>query len=106
VTAKSVKHISVWRLAASAEPALQDAARQLKCQVERLRGCVPGLRTIELGLDIGGPSQRSDVVLYSEFESLEYLHNYQDHPEHLALVTLLDLYRIETRVVDYHPDSH
>ena len=48
------------------------------------------------------PSERaSDVVLVCEFESMEKLKKYQDHPEHLKVVALLQPLTEEVRVVDY-----
>lgn len=96
-----VKHVSMWRVSAGGAVTKEQTFEALQEAVIRLNGRIPGLRSIELGVDIGGPSERSDVVLYSEFDSLSDLAAYQTHEDHLKLVDLLSTCRVETRVVDY-----
>ena len=106
MSAQAIKHISVWRIHVPAGECKTSVNQKLKSRVEALHGKVLGLRHIELGIDIGGMSDRSDAVLYSEFESTQALESYRQHPEHHALVELLDKYRVETRVVDYFIGDH
>lgn len=96
-----LKHISMWRVRTGETVTKAQTVASLQEAVQRLRGRIPGLRCIELGIDIGGPSERSDVVLYTEFDALSDLAAYQDHEDHLKLVALLSTCRAETRVVDY-----
>lgn len=103
---QTIKHISVWRIQVPAGESKTYVNQQLKSRVDALRGRVLGLRHIEFGIDIGGTSDRSDAVLYSEFESQQALETYIHHPEHHALVEVLKKYRVETRVVDYFIGDH
>lgn len=91
----------MWRIRADETVTKAQIVALLQEAVRQLRGRIPGLRFIELGIDIGGPSERSDVVLYTEFDALSDLAVYQDHEDHLKLVALLSTCRVETRVVDY-----
>jgi hypothetical protein len=91
----------MWRVRADETVTKAQTVALLQEAVRQLRGRIPGLRSIELGIDIGGPSERSDVVLYTEFDALSDLGVYQDHEDHLKLVALLSTCRVETRVVDY-----
>jgi hypothetical protein len=91
----------MWRVRADAPVTKAQTVLALQEAVQQLRGRIPGLCSIELGIDIGGPSERSDVVLYTEFETFSDLAVYQAHEDHLKLVALLSICRIETRVVDY-----
>ena len=62
---------------------------------------VKGLLKVEVGFDFSNEKDSSDVVLYSEFESKEALHEYQTHPDHEDLKKWLSEVRYERRVVDY-----
>ena len=75
--------------------------RTLKETYEALRGQIPGLLTIEVGLDFSAIDYACDVVLVSEFESLEALQTYQQHPAHLAARKHVGDLRIARHQVDY-----
>lgn len=97
----SFKHISLWRLETLDEESSQNLKQKLQATVAKLREQIPGIKALELGIDVGGPGDRSDVALYSEFETREDVQNYINHPAHLELVKQLKRCRVETRVVDY-----
>lgn len=52
--------------------------RKASCHSEK----VNGLLKVEVGFDFSNEKDSSDVVLYSEFENKEALHQYQIHPDH------------------------
>ena len=102
----SFKHISLWRLHADHEEEAYKLKQTLQAAVADLKGQIPGVKAMELGIDVGGPGERSDVALYSEFATREDVQRYIDHPAHLALVEFLKRFRVETRAVDYFtPDQ-
>ena len=75
--------------------------RRIKDGFEALKGVVPGLTHVEVGVDFSRGSDSGDIVLYTEFESRAALAGYQDHPGHLAMVPVVREWRVERRVVDY-----
>ena len=66
-----------------------------------LRGRVPGLLHLEIGVDTSGAEYACDVVLVSEFESAAALDAYANHPEHLRVKRELGDLRIARHQVDY-----
>ncbi len=54
-----------------------------------------------MGINIDITDAVFDVVLYSEFDDLNYLKAYQQHPEHLKVVEFFNKVCSEKRVVDY-----
>lgn len=97
-----VKHIVFWKLKdelTAAERA--QAFARIKAGFEALPGKIPGLRTIEIGMDYSRSTDASDLVLYSEFDSRASVAGYEAHPEHAALVPMVRAVRTEKRVVDY-----
>jgi hypothetical protein len=98
-----VKHIVVWRLKASAEGASKEQnAAKIKAKIEALKIKIPQIQHIEVGINVVPSDAAYDVVLYSEFASLQDLDTYQKHPEHVAAAGFVKTV-VESRVVvDYN----
>ncbi len=96
------KHIVFWRLNKTVDGKDKAAAAQLlKEKLFAMQNKVEGLLKVEVGFDISREQDSCDVVLYSEFENKEALHQYQVHPDHEDLKKWLSKVRYERRVVDY-----
>jgi len=96
-----IRHVVMWKLRGDS-PVERDAARRLvKTSVEAMRGEIPGMLSIELGLDTSGVDYACDVVLVSDFESQSALDGYATHPAHLRMKAALGDIRIARFQVDY-----
>lgn len=96
-----VRHIVMWNIA-GANPAEKRAnIERLRQGFERLRGRIPGLLHLDIGVDSSGVDYACDVVLYSEFASQAALDAYATHPEHLQLKAALGDMRTARHQVDY-----
>lgn len=97
-----IKHIVLWRLKDSASGrSKKENAILLREKLLSMKDKVSGIINIEVGFDFSNETESSDIVLYSEFESLEALQKYQAHPEHQAIKQWLSEVRYERRVIDY-----
>jgi hypothetical protein len=97
-----IKHIVFWRLKDQVNGrGKAEIAFELKKRLEALRGVVPGLLHLEVGLDFLKSETSSDLALYTEFSSREALDAYQKHPAHKEFVDFSHDLRTERRVVDY-----
>jgi hypothetical protein len=97
-----VKHIVMLRLKDSAHGNDKlTNARLIKQKLEALRGQIPGMRLLEVGLDWSATDSSADLVIYSEFESRGALDGYQGHPAHQAVPPFIAEARLERRLVDY-----
>lgn len=97
-----IKHIVVWRLKESVHGNdKRTNALLIKEKLEALRGKIPGLLKIEVGIDFSATESSADVALYSEFVSREALEAYQTHPAHKAVMPFVGEARSERRMVDY-----
>ena len=96
-----IKHIVMWNMAGETEEDRRKAAEFLRSRFEELRGEVPGLLHLEVGLDHSRVDYACDVVLYTEFESQEALDAYATHPAHLRVKGELGQMRIARFQVDY-----
>lgn len=96
-----IKHIVMWNLAGDTPECNRQACQFLKERFEGLAGLIPGLLKIEVGVDFSRIDYACDVVLYTEFASVEALAEYATHPEHLRVKRELGDSRIARHQVDY-----
>ena len=96
-----IKHIVMWNVRGDtpAEKAL--GIDTIKRGFAALRGQIPGLLYLEIGVDSSRIDYACDVVLYSEFASQAALDAYGAHPEHLRLKRELADIRTARHQVDY-----
>jgi len=94
-----LKHVVVWNLRDRSRKSEHGTAA--KAALESVRGKIPGLLAIEVGLDAGYDSGAADVALYSEFTDRAALDLYQRHPLHLAAKDVVTPLLTERRVVDW-----
>lgn len=96
-----IRHIVMWNLRGDTAQEKAAGIVQLKGSFDSLRGKIPGLLTLEIGVDSSRVDYACDVVLYSEFESQSALDAYASHPEHLRVKRELGDLRIARHQVDY-----
>lgn len=92
-----IKHIVLWKLKEFAEGSGKaENARRIKAELEALRGKIPGLLSLEVGINCNPAEQDCDAALCCAFESWEALERYQNHPEHVKVAGWIGKVR-ETR---------
>jgi hypothetical protein len=97
-----IKHIVFWKLKDQANgTSKEENGRLIKEKLEALRGVIPGLLEIEVGVDFSKSDQSADLALYSTFATRADLDAYQAHPAHKAVMPFIMEARSERRVVDY-----
>ena len=96
-----IKHIVMWDLRGDTAAEKARGISLLKKSFESLRGRIPGLLHLEIGVDSSGIDYACDVVLYTEFDSQAALDAYGSHPEHLRVKHELADLRVARHQVDY-----
>ncbi len=66
-----------------------------------MRGKIPQLRHLEVGVDILHSQRSYDIVLITKFDSLEELQAYQEHPVHVKVAEYMTSVREFAGTVDY-----
>lgn len=99
-----IKHIVMWSVRGDDAATRARNVALLKAEFESLRGRVPGLLKLEIGVDFSRIDYACDVVLYSEFVSREALADYAEHPEHQRVKRALGNLRTARHQVDYEVD--
>ncbi len=96
-----IKHIVMWNVKGASADEKNTGIAQLRDAFEGIRGKIPGMVHLEIGVNHSHVDYACDVVLYSEFESQQALDFYATHPEHLRVRSELDGLRIARHQVDY-----
>jgi hypothetical protein len=96
-----IKHIVMWNVRGETPGEKASAIRKLTAAFEGMKGKIPGLLTLEIGVDVSTVDYACDVVLYSEFDSRESLAFYAEHAEHIRVKQQLEGVRIARHQVDY-----
>nr|WP_137893085.1 Dabb family protein [Ramlibacter sp. 2FC] len=96
-----VKHIVMWDVRGDTPKEKGEAIQFVRQRFESLRGQIPGLLHLELGVDVSLVDYACDVVLYTEFDSQESLQSYARHPAHLRVREEVGSLRIARHQVDY-----
>lgn len=96
-----IKHIVMWNVRGNTPADKLRGIEQLQRSFASLRGKIPGLIHLEIGVDVSRIDYACDVLLYSEFESQAALDAYGVHPEHLRVKRELADVRTARHQVDY-----
>ena len=98
-----IKHIVFFQLADEAEGKTKaENAQIIKKGLEGLFGVIPELKKIEVGINHPDtPESNYDLSLYCEFDSVEDLNTYQEHPEHKKVGAIIYRVRTGRACVDY-----
>jgi hypothetical protein len=97
-----VKHIVFWKLKKKAlGKSKEENARLIKEKFQALNGRIPGLLSLEIGIDFSKTKSSADVVAYCTFANREDLGKYEVHPEHVAVLPFIMKVAGELRVADY-----
>ena len=96
-----IRHIVMWDVRGATAEERRGDIELLRRSFHALRGRIPGLLHLEIGVDSSGVDYSCNVVLISEFESQAAVDAYAHHPEHLRVRDELTGIRIARHQVDY-----
>lgn len=92
-----IKHIVMWKF----KEGERENMLLFRERLLALKGQIPEIRAMEVGVNVN-PSERSyDAVLVSEFDSLEALKSYTVNPLHQAVAEFCKSIRTGSVSVDY-----
>ena len=92
-----IKHIVMWKF----KEGEQENVLLFRDRLLALKGKIPEIRAMEVGINMN-PSDRSyDAVLVSEFDSMEALRAYSTNPLHIEVSTFCKSIRTASASVDY-----
>jgi len=69
-----------------------------------MKGKIPELRHLEVGVDVLHTQRSFDIALVTKFDSLEELDKYQKHPVHIEVAKYMTSARKYSVAVDYESE--
>ena len=93
-----INHIVAFKL----KDEHKDKAKLIKQELDSLPSKIHQIKSFEVGINISDSTAAYDIVLVSEFESVEQLDEYRMHPEHIKVTDVIRLYKANSMVVDYN----
>lgn len=95
-----ISHTVMWRFKEeNKEENMNTVAERLMALYKS--GKIDGLRKMEIGKDVSHTDMSYDMVLLTEFDSLEALAAYKIHPDHVAISQFVKTIRTARAVVDF-----
>ncbi len=80
-----IRHIVLFKFKSFESEALKSAKMQeIKLGLEALPAMIPEVKLLTVGLNVN-TAEQFDLSLLTEFSSMEDLHTYAVHPDHLAV---------------------
>lgn len=92
-----IKHIVMWKF----REGEQENMLLFRDRLLSLRGKIPEIRSMEVGININSSDRSFDAVLVSEFDSLEALRAYSENPLHVEVSKFCKSIRTASHSVDY-----
>ena len=97
-----IKHIVMWRFKDLAEgKSKRENMEIVKESLYALVPQIPEIKMMEIGFDVSGTDASADICLVTEFESLDTLKIYAEHPKHLAVASYVRKVADSRTVIDY-----
>ena len=97
-----LKHIVMWKFKDFAEGRTKaENTQKAKFLLDGLKRNIKEIKTLEVGINSNHSPDDFDLVLYSEFRSIQDFNVYQNHPEHQIIGAFINRVRLERRAVDY-----
>lgn len=96
-----IKHVVMWKLRGPSPQERRDQAARIEAALLGLRGKIPGMSSLEVGVAIAEQPDQADLVLISTHDDWAALKTYQEHPDHAGVAKLIGELRVERRAVDF-----
>ena len=97
-----IKHIVLLKLHDQAGGrSREENLRLMKERLEALPVTIPGIAYLEVGVNINQSERAMDLVLITEFETLNDLATYVQHPDHQEAARFIHSVTSDRRVVDF-----
>ena len=81
-----IRHVVMWKFKSEAEGNSKEENMQaVKDMLYSLVPRIPEIKRMEIGIDLSHTSASMDLMLLTEFDSVEDLKTYAVHPEHLLV---------------------
>ena len=92
-----IKHIVMFKL----KKDRIDELHEMRKRLDNLQNTIDVIKYFDIGVNISKSPSAYDLVLVSEFDSLEDLEKYRVHPDHQKVLEYIANIKDSSIVVDY-----
>ena len=97
-----IKHIVMWNFLPEAEGKTREENMELvRDSLYALLPIIPEIKKMEIGFDVKHTDMSADMVLITEFETLETLRFYAEHEAHLKVSAYVRRVVDSRKVIDF-----
>lgn len=98
-----IKHIVMWKFKEEAQgKTKQENMDYVKSNLYALTNKIDEIKSMEIGQDITHGEMSYDMVLITEFESVQALDTYRVHPEHVKVSKYVREVIFERGAIDFN----
>ena len=97
-----IRHVVMWRFEEFAEgKTRQQNMEYIRDRLMALLPIIPEIKKMEIGFDVLHSDMSYDMILITEFDSMDTLSYYKNHPDHVAVGTFMKPVRAARACVDF-----
>lgn len=100
-----LRRVVLWRMKAEDVDQRAKDALQIKEALESMRGKIPGMLAIDVGVNVSNSPDASEVCMMVDYEDEAALAVYETHPVHEAVKPVVGPLRSERRVSEFFMQS-
>ena len=102
-----IEHVVMWKFADTAEGKTREENMAIvRERLFALPAIIPEIKFMQIGRDVSRTEMSYDMMLVTRFESLEALHTYKVHPDHVAVSQYVKKVRTARVVLDAELDEN
>lgn len=97
-----IKHIVMWSFKSEGEgKSREENMAIVRDRLYALPAIIPEIKKMEIGFDVKHTDMSADLVLITEFESLDTLKIYAEHPDHVLVSQYVRRVIDSRKVIDF-----
>jgi hypothetical protein len=99
-----IKHVVMFKFRDDKPENKKNQLLEVKRALDLLPEYIPEIRTFEVGINSIESARAYDLVIVSDFDTIEALDVYRDHPSHLDVIEIIAKYKESAISVDYETE--
>lgn len=96
-----IRHVVSWKLSAVDDAGKAHAFQEIADALTPLAGSIPQVQSLRVARNSAFPDTNWDVILIADYNSVDDLHAYQVHPDHVAAAAIVRSHVAERASVDF-----
>ena len=97
-----IKHIVMWKFKDEGEgKSREENMVFVRDSLYALRSVIPEIKSMEIAFDITHSEMSADMVLITEYDSVECMKAYASHPEHMKVSAYVRRVIEDRKVIDF-----